>query len=102
MLPSPSLFKNFYLSIVALASLMAQRVKILLALQETQVRSLGQEDSPGGEPHNLLQYSCLDPMDRGAWRVTVYGVTKSQTQLSVHTTVANQAPLPMGSSRQEY
>ena len=81
---------------------MAQRGKILLALQEIQVRSLGQEDSPGEEPHNLLQYSCLDPMDRGAWRVTVYGVTKSQTQLSVHTTVANQAPLPMGSSRQEY
>jgi len=32
---------------------------------------------------NPLQYSCLEnPMDRGAWRVTVYGVTKSQTQLS--------------------
>ena len=30
-----------------------------------------------------LQYSCLeDPMDRGAWRATVHGVTKSQTQLS--------------------
>ena len=32
---------------------------------------------------NSLQYSCLDdPMDRGAWRATVHGVTKSQTQLS--------------------
>ena len=30
-----------------------------------------------------LQYSCLEnSMDRGAWRATVYGVTKSQTQLS--------------------
>ena len=30
-----------------------------------------------------LQYSCLeDPMDRGAWWVTIHGVTKSQTQLS--------------------
>ena len=31
---------------------------------------------------NLLQYSCLEnPMDRGAWWVTVHGVTKSRTQL---------------------
>ena len=29
---------------------------------------------------NLLQYSCLEnPMDRGAWQVAVYGVTKSLT-----------------------
>ena len=29
-----------------------------------------------------LQYFCLEnPMDRGAWRLTVYGVTKSRTQL---------------------
>ena len=27
-----------------------------------------------------LQYSCLEnPMDRGAWRATVHGVTKCQT-----------------------
>ena len=33
----------------------------------------------GYPPH----YSCLEkPMDRGAWRATVHGVTKSQTQLS--------------------
>ena len=32
---------------------------------------------------NLLQYSCLEnPKDRGAWKATVHGVTKSQTQLS--------------------
>ena len=31
---------------------------------------------------NPLQYSCLEnPMDRGAWWATVYGVTKSWTQL---------------------
>ena len=31
---------------------------------------------------NPLQYSCLEnPMDRGAWQTTVYGVTKSWTQL---------------------
>ena len=32
---------------------------------------------------NPLQYSCLEnSMDRGAWWVTVYGITKSQTRLS--------------------
>ena len=31
---------------------------------------------------NPLQYSCLgNPMDRGVWWATVYGVAKSQTQL---------------------
>ena len=39
--------------------------------------------SPGGGNDNPLQYSCLGhPMDRGAWRDTVHGVTKSWTQLS--------------------
>ena len=38
--------------------------------------------SPGGEHGNPLQYFCLEnPMDRGAWRATVRGVTKSWTQL---------------------
>ena len=42
------------------------------------------ERSPGGGNGNLLQYSCLEnPMDRGAWRATVHGVTKSRTQLSM-------------------
>ena len=40
------------------------------------------ERSPGGRHGNLLQYSCMEnPMDRGAWRVTVHGVAKSQTPL---------------------
>ena len=31
---------------------------------------------------NPRQHSCLEnPMDRGAWRATVYRVTKSQTRL---------------------
>ena len=35
---------------------------------------------------NLLRYSCLEnPMDRGTWRVTVHGVTKSRTRLSNNT-----------------
>ena len=32
---------------------------------------------------NPLHCSCLgNPMDRGAWRATVLGITKSQTRLS--------------------
>ena len=42
----------------------------------------GSGRSPGGGHGNSFQYSCLDyPMDRGAWRVTVHRVAKSQTQL---------------------
>ena len=38
---------------------------------------------PGGGNGNPLQYSCLENlMDRGAWRATVHGVTKTQTQLN--------------------
>ena len=38
--------------------------------------------SSGGGHGNSFQYSCLEnPMDRGAWRATVHGVTKSQTWL---------------------
>ena len=34
---------------------------------------------PEGRSGNQFQYSCLEnPMDRGAWRVTVSGVSKSQ------------------------
>ena len=48
------------------------------------IRGMGQilklRKSLGGEHSNPLQYSCLEnPMDRGAWRATVYRVTKSQT-----------------------
>ena len=35
--------------------------------------------SPGGGHGNPVQYSCLETsVDRGAWRATVHGVTKSQ------------------------
>ena len=40
---------------------------------------------PGGGNGNTLHYSYLEnSMDRGAWRATVRGVTKSQTRLSTH------------------
>ena len=36
--------------------------------------------SPGGGHDNPLQYSCLEnPMARGAWWATVYGIAKSWT-----------------------
>ena len=39
--------------------------------------------SLGGGHGDPLQYAYLEnPMDRGAWRATVHGVTKIQTQLS--------------------
>ena len=42
----------------------------------------GSGRSSGEGNGNPLQYSCLEnPMDRGAWRATVHGVAKSQTQL---------------------
>ena len=38
--------------------------------------------SPGEGNGNPLQYSCLEnPMDWGAWWVTVHGVAKSRTRL---------------------
>ena len=43
----------------------------------------GSGRSPGKGHCNQLQYSCLEnPKDRGAWRATVRGVAKSQTQMS--------------------
>ena len=39
--------------------------------------------SPGGGHGNPLQYSYLEnSRDRGTWRPTVHGVTKSWTRLS--------------------
>ena len=40
----------------------------------------GSGRSPGGGDGNPLQYSCLEnPMDRGAWRAAVHGVTENPT-----------------------
>ena len=58
-------------------------------MQETWVRSLGQEDPL--EEGMATRSSILAwriPMDRGVWGATVHGVTKSRTQLkqlSTHT-----------------
>ena len=59
------------------ASLVTQWQRICLPMQEVRVRSLGWEDLLEKEMVILLQYSCLgNPMDIGAWRTTVHGVTK--------------------------
>ena len=51
-------------------------------MQEAQETWLGR--SPRAGNGNPLPDSCLgNPMDRGAWRATVHGVTMSQTRLSM-------------------
>ena len=55
-------------------------VKRLPVIQETQVQSLGQEDTL--EKEMAIHSSVLawkKSIDRGAWWVTVHGVAKSQT-----------------------
>ena len=67
------------------ASLVAQMVKNLPVMQETQVQSLSLEDplEKGMATHSSILAD--DSMDRGAWRATVPGVANSQTRLSTHT-----------------
>ena len=63
------------------ASLVAQVVENLRAMQEIQVQCLGRSPAEGNR--SPLQYSCLEnPMDREAWRAAVHGVAKSWTRLS--------------------
>ena len=64
-------------------SLVAQTIKNLPAMQETQIRSLDCEDSPGVGSGNPLQYSGLEnSMDRGACLAKVHGVAKNRTRLT--------------------
>ena len=59
---------------------MAQTVKNLPAVQETQVPSLGWKDPLEKEMATHSSISCLEtPVDREAWQAIVRGVTKSQT-----------------------
>ena len=119
-------------TVIVSASLIAQLVKILPAMQETSVQFLGRNicwrrgrlptpvflgfpcgsagkesacnkgdlgsipwlgRSPGEGNGSPLQYSCLEnPMDRGAWRATVHGVTRVRNNL------ATKPPQPCSSS----
>ena len=72
----PFLLDNEYIN---RASPGGSDVQDLHAMQEMQVRSLGQEDLLEVGNGNRLQYSRLEnSMDRGAWWATVHGVVKSQ------------------------
>ena len=57
--------------------------KKMPAMAETWVRSLCWEDplEEGMATHSSI-LAQKNPMDRGAWRATVHGVAKSQTQVS--------------------
>ena len=65
------------------ASQVAQLVMNPPAMQETPVQFLDQEDplEKGMATHSSI-LAWRIPMDRGVWWATVYGITKSQTQLS--------------------
>ena len=55
---------------------------------------LGWEDPLEEGMATPLPYSCLEnPMDSGAWRATVHGVTKSQTQLKRLSTSLVRSPV---------
>ena len=58
------------------ASLVAQMVESACSAGDPgSIPGLGR--SPGEENGNPLQYSCLEnPMERGVWQSTVYGVAK--------------------------
>ena len=63
-------------------SLVAQTVKRLYNAGDPG-SSPGLGRSLGEGNGNPLQYDCLEnPMDRGPWQATVYGVAKSRTRLS--------------------
>ena len=60
------------------ASLVAQTVKSLPTMQETQVQIPGWGASPGERNGNLPPYSCLEnSMERGAWQAKVHGIAES-------------------------
>ena len=58
------------------ASLVAQRVKNLCAMQENQVGSQGWEDPLQKETATLSIFAWKNSMNRGAWWATVHGVTE--------------------------
>ena len=68
------------------ASLVAQMIKNLSAMQETWVRSLGWETPLEEGMATHFQYSCLkNPVDRGAWWA-IHGVAElDSTEWLTHT-----------------
>ena len=72
-----------YVCITEWASLVAQMVKNPSARRETWVWSLSWEEplEEGMATHSSI-FAWRIPVDRGAWRAAIHGVTKGQTQLS--------------------
>ena len=75
--PNPG---NLHPGIPNRASLIAQLVKNLPAIQETRVQSLGLEDSLEEEmaTHSSI-LAWKNSTDRGAWSAIVHGAAKSDT-----------------------
>ena len=65
-----------------MASLVAQMVKRQLAMQETWVQTLGQEDPLEKEMANHSSILAWKIPWTGAWQATTHGATKSQTRLN--------------------
>ena len=60
-------------------------VKNSLANAGDSVSICGSGRRPEEGNDNPLRYSCLENyMNRGAWRATVHGVLKSQTQMNIY------------------
>ena len=73
---------------------MAQTVKCLPIMWETQVRSLGGEDPP--EKEMATHSSTLAwkiPWTEDPWWATVHGIAKSQTRLSDFTSLSLCDPM---------
>ena len=78
-LTSPALAGRFFTTNSTLDFLVAQTVESTYNEGDVGlIRGLGMPPAEGNG--YLFQYSCLEnPMDRGAWRAIIHGVTKSQT-----------------------
>ena len=88
------LFQNFPQFIVIHTVKVFGIVKNLPPVQETWVRFLGQEDSPGEGNGNPLQYSCLEnPMDKGVWWAVVHGVARVAHGLATNPPGADRSML---------
>ena len=69
------------------ASLVAEQLRICLAMQVTRVLPLGQEDplEEGKATHSSILAWRIPWTEEPGGLHTIRGVTKSQTQLSMHT-----------------
>ena len=65
-----------------MASLVAQLVRNLPAMQDTQVQSLGQKDPLGAMTSHFSILAWRIPMDRGAWQAIQSVGSQSQTRQS--------------------